>query len=231
MLGGCHPGFCWNRVRVLEQGAIRYAHSRSSHPGFGQNRVRVLEQGAIKSMHVRGFPSWVWSKQGTSVGQKRGCNGDGRRSNSWFFHGWENIYLREEKIIKAKILDEFLSFVVVLSMNVDKSSFERRGRQECHQSQHHERDSFHAIADQGILGNDSPTEDCRHGANIRRSCNQEGTLLDTCQGFFVFCFLGGQFCLANNLQEDSAKFGYKLNVKVIFWTSFCIFGYPYLNHV
>jgi hypothetical protein len=34
----------------------------------------------------------------------------------------------------------------------------------------------------------------------------------------VFFFLagggGGQFCVANNPQEDSAKFGYKLNVKV-----------------
>jgi hypothetical protein len=81
-------------VRVLEQGAIKSMHIKGvpilglvktgyecwnrgpskvctlggSHPGFGQNRGRVLEQGAIKSVHIRAFPSWVWSKQGTSVG-------------------------------------------------------------------------------------------------------------------------------------------------------------------
>jgi hypothetical protein len=65
------------------------------------------------------------------------------------------------------------------------------GSQECHQSQHHERDSFHEIAEQGILGNDSSTEDCRHEADKRRSCNQEGALLDTCQCFFFFGGGGG----------------------------------------
>ncbi len=133
--------------------------------------------------------------------------------------------------MKAKILDEFLSFVAVLSMNVDKSSFERRGSQECHQSQHHECDSFHAIAEQGILGNDSSIEDCRHGADIRRGCNQEGALLDTCQwGFFFFFFFGGgQFFVANNRQEDSAKFGYKLNVKVKFLDILLYFWLPVLE--
>ncbi len=66
------------------------------------------------------------------------------------------------------------------------------GSQECHQSQHHERDSFHEIAEQGILGNDSSTEDCRHEADKRRSCNQEGALLDTCQCFFFFGGGGGR---------------------------------------
>jgi hypothetical protein len=137
---------------------------------------------------------------------------------------------RGKKLIKAKILDEFLSFVfVVLSMNVDKSSFERRGSQECHQSQHHERDSFHAIAEQGILGNDSSIEDCRHGADIRRGCNQEGALLDTCQCVFIYLYFWGQFCVANNPQEDSAKFGYKLNMKVIFLDILLYFWLPVLK--
>jgi hypothetical protein len=136
---------------------------------------------------------------------------------------------RGKNLMKAKILDEFLSFVAVLSMNVDKSSFERRGSQECHQSQHHECDSFHAIAEQGILGNDSSIEDCRHGADIRRGCNQEGALLDTCHCFIYLFIFGGQFCVANNPQEDSAKFGYKLNVKVKFLDILLYFWLPVLE--
>jgi hypothetical protein len=46
----------------------------------------------------------------------------------------------------------------------------------------------------------------------------------------VFCFFfGGQFCVANNPQEDSAKFGYKLNMKVIFLDILLYFWLPVLK--
>jgi hypothetical protein len=54
-------------------------------------------------------------------------------------------------------------------------------------------------------------------------------LLDTCQCVFIYLYFWGQFCVANNPQEDSAKFGYKLNMKVIFLDILLYFWLPVLK--
>jgi hypothetical protein len=61
-------------------------------------------------------------------------------------------------------------------------------------------------------------------------------MIAICKCFlFLNFFLWAILCYSqsgNNLHEDLAKFGYKLNMKVNFLKhSFYIFGYPTLNHV